>query len=56
MDEIEPPDLQKWIERYGGYWNIPFAEWDKANDEYQARRRQQLEEDWSKVQYKRIKI
>ncbi len=31
----KPPDLQQWIEKYGGYWNIPWPEWDAANIEYQ---------------------
>jgi hypothetical protein len=34
-----PPNLQEWVERYGGYHNIPWPEWDKANAEYQMNRR-----------------
>jgi hypothetical protein len=26
----KPPDLQEWVARYGGYPNIPWAEWDQA--------------------------
>jgi hypothetical protein len=25
-----PPDLQEWMERYEGYRNIPWADWDRA--------------------------
>jgi hypothetical protein len=35
-----PPDLQEWIEKYGGYQNIPWDQWDRMNAEYQARRRE----------------
>jgi hypothetical protein len=24
------PDLQEWVRRYGGYWNIPWDQWDAA--------------------------
>ena len=34
-----PPDLQEWVERYGGYWNIPWAEWDAAMQEWHRQRR-----------------
>ncbi len=33
------PDLQEWVRKYGGYWNIPWAEWDEANRSYQAKLR-----------------
>jgi hypothetical protein len=36
----QPPDLQEWVARYGGYQNIPWDQWDRANAEYQARRRE----------------
>jgi hypothetical protein len=37
----QPPDLQEWVARYGGYQNIPWDQWDGANAEYQERRREQ---------------
>jgi len=37
-----PPNLQEWVARYGGYANIPWAEWDRANAEWQERRREVL--------------
>jgi hypothetical protein len=36
----QPPDLQEWVVKYNGYWNIPWDQWDRANAEYQARRRE----------------
>jgi hypothetical protein len=33
------PDLQQWIEKYGGYSNIDWAAWDVAVADFQARRR-----------------
>jgi hypothetical protein len=37
------PDLREWIARYGGYWKIPWREWDAANAKYQRDRRTYLE-------------
>jgi hypothetical protein len=36
----QPPDLQEWIQRFGGYWAISWDEWDRANADYQAARRE----------------
>jgi hypothetical protein len=36
----QPPDLQEWVARYGGYQNIPWDLWDAAVVEYQTRRRE----------------
>jgi hypothetical protein len=36
------PDLQAWIEKYGAYWKIPWAEWDAASAKYQHVRRAYL--------------
>ena len=41
-DAPQPPDLQEWVARYGGYTNIPWSEWDAAVSEYQAKRREVL--------------
>ena len=43
--KLEPPDLQEWVRRYGGYNNIPWADWDRANAEYQTARRERLKKD-----------
>jgi hypothetical protein len=42
-DDLKPPDLQEWVAKYGGYENIPWDLWDAANEEYQTRRREQIE-------------
>jgi hypothetical protein len=34
-----PPDLQEWIDRYGGLPKIPWDKWDAAIAEYQRERR-----------------
>ena len=34
-----PPDLQEWVDRFGGCNKIDWAAWDAANAEYQQRRR-----------------
>jgi hypothetical protein len=39
---ITPPDLQEWINRYGGYHAIPWKEWHSANAAYQAERSRQI--------------
>lgn len=38
-DNRQPPDLQEWIERYGGYHKTPWDKWDAANLKYQRDRR-----------------
>jgi len=35
----EPPDLQEWVRKYKGYWNIPWDKWDAANKAYHAARK-----------------
>jgi hypothetical protein len=35
----KPPDLQEWIAKYGGYWNIPWKEYDDAMRLYHEKRR-----------------
>jgi hypothetical protein len=35
----QAPDLQEWVEKYGGYQNIPWPEWDAAMTRWQAARR-----------------
>jgi len=35
----QPPDLQEWVARHGGYHNIPWREWDNAVAAYQTQRR-----------------
>ena len=37
-----PPDLQAWVEFYGGYGLIPWVEWDRLCDEWHERRRRQF--------------
>jgi hypothetical protein len=44
-DKLKPPDLQEWVARYGGYHKIPWAEWDAAIEQWQAARRQELEQE-----------
>lgn len=34
-----PPDLQEWLHRHGGYWCIPWHEWDALVAEYHSHRR-----------------
>jgi hypothetical protein len=34
-----PPNLQVWIDHYGGSRNIPWDKWDAAIAEYQRERR-----------------
>jgi len=55
MAKLEPPDLQEWIDRFGGYANIPWPEWDAANQNYQVRRREELEREWAQSGYRRAK-
>jgi len=31
-----PPDLQKMVRHFGGYWNIPAATWQQYDDAYRA--------------------
>lgn len=38
----QPPDLQQWIARYGGYLKIPWDEWDRAVETYENERRAYL--------------
>jgi len=35
----DAPDLQEWVDRYGGYWNIPWPEWDAALARWHIARR-----------------
>ena len=35
---LKPPDLQEWVAKYGGYWKIPWNEWDAAVKRYQELR------------------
>jgi len=39
-----PPDLQKWIAKHGGYWNIPWDEYDKEVAAWRYRLRHRHEE------------
>jgi hypothetical protein len=39
IERVRQPDLQDWIQRFGGYTNIPWDEWDRANAEWQTLRR-----------------
>jgi hypothetical protein len=41
-DPPQPPDLQEWVARYGGYLNIDWAKWDEAVATYQRERREIL--------------
>jgi len=36
----KPPDLQEWVARYGGYWKIPWPEWDEAISQWREAMRQ----------------
>jgi hypothetical protein len=45
MPRDAPPDLQAWVERHGGYWNIPWKEWDAQNAEYQEALRAEMRSD-----------
>jgi hypothetical protein len=41
-DGLWLPDLQEWIEFYGGYHNIPpdaWADWDRLYEAYRERQR-----------------
>ena len=38
IERVKQPNLQQWIERFGGYHKIPWAEWDKANAEWHTLR------------------
>ena len=33
------PDLQEWVAKYGGYWNIPWDLWDAHVAEWEIERR-----------------
>ena len=37
------PNLEEWIERYGGRARIPWAEWDRAVEAWKAERRDEFE-------------
>jgi hypothetical protein len=37
------PNLEEWIERYGGRARIPWAEWDRAVEAWKAERRAEFE-------------
>lgn len=37
-----PPDLQEWVRVWGGYHNIPWADWDAAYADWNARRLERL--------------
>ena len=39
MSYPKPPDLQEWVLRYGGYWNIPWDEWDVQVAQWEVDRR-----------------
>ena len=39
---LAAPDLQEWVRRYGGYWNIPWDKWDAAVAAYEIERRAYL--------------
>jgi hypothetical protein len=58
----DAPDLQVWVELYGGWLEIPFDEWDRAVAEYQADRRAELKRNKTESSFiwpelvKRIKI
>ena len=58
----DAPDLQVWVELYGGWLEIPFNEWDHAVGEYQQGRREELQRDKAESSFiwpelvKRIKI
>jgi len=47
IDTDPPPDLRELVARFGGYSKITleaWAEWDRANEEWQQRRRRRLEQ------------
>jgi hypothetical protein len=37
------PNLEEWIARYGGRARIPWADWDRALEEWKAARRAEFE-------------
>ena len=37
------PNMEEWIARYGGRARIPWAEWDRAVEEWKAERRAEFE-------------
>jgi hypothetical protein len=45
VEPMKAPNLQEWTARYGGYANIPWAEWDAAVAAWQEWRREQLKRD-----------
>jgi hypothetical protein len=38
-ERVRQPNLQQWVERFGGYHKIPWAEWDRAVAEWHVLRR-----------------
>jgi hypothetical protein len=42
LDLPKAPDLQVWINRYGGYDLVDWEAWHRANYAYQQARRQQM--------------
>jgi hypothetical protein len=41
-ERVYPPDIQGWVDQHGGYWRIPWDEWDALNARYQQLRRREL--------------
>jgi hypothetical protein len=40
------PDLQEWLARYGGYWEIPWDRWDAAMERAGMYPRYASEKSW----------
>jgi hypothetical protein len=45
MLAARPPDLQKLVEAHGGYWEIPWPEYDKVIAAWHAAMRQQIRDE-----------